>query len=127
STYAIPRRWIQWAARHAAGLITVSNGLKRRLEALGTPPDRVRMLRNGVDLAAFQPQDRDAARQAFGFKRPTLLAVGNFVPKKRQALIVEAMSQLPGVDLAIVGDGPERPRIEALVRELGVGDRVRLL
>src|SRR5438067_7126668 len=51
STYAVPRRWIQWAAQRAAGLITVSNGLKRRLEALGTAPHRVHMLRNGVDLA----------------------------------------------------------------------------
>ena len=41
--------------------------------------------------------------------------------------MVEALAQLPGVDLAIVGDGPERPRIEALARRLGVADRLRLL
>jgi teichuronic acid biosynthesis glycosyltransferase TuaC len=126
STYAIPRKWIQWAARHAAGLITVSNGLKRRLEALGTAPDRVRTLRNGVDLAAFRPCDQKAARRALGFIRPTLLAVGNLVPKKRHSLIVEALAQLEDVDLAIVGDGPERLRIEALARQFGVADRVRL-
>jgi teichuronic acid biosynthesis glycosyltransferase TuaC len=127
STYAIPRRWIRWAAQQAAGLITVSNGLKRRLEALGTAPDRVRMLRNGVDLAVFRPCDRDAARRALGFTRPTLLVVGNLVPKKRHLLVVEALAQLEGVDLAIVGDGPERPLIEALARKLGVSDRVRFL
>ncbi len=127
STYAIPRRWTQWAARRAAGLITVSNGLKRRLEALGTAPHRVRMLRNGVDLAVFRPGDRDAARRVLGFSRPTLLVVGNLVPKKRHLLIIEALAQLEGVDLAIVGEGPERPRIEALVRKLRVSDRVRFL
>lgn len=127
STYPMPRRWIRWAARHAAGLITVSSGLKRRLETLGIPPHRIRMLRNGVDLAVFQPQSREAARQALGFSRPTLLAVGNLVPKKRHILIVEALAQLPGTDLAIVGDGPEQPRIEARIRELRIGDRVRLL
>ena len=127
STYAIPRRWIRWAAQQAAGLITVSNGLKRRLEALGTAPHRVRMLRNGVDLAVFRPCDRDAARRVLGFTRPTLLAVGNLVPKKRHLLIVEALAQLEGVDLAIVGDGPERPLIEALARKLRVSDRVRFL
>ena len=114
--------------RHAAGLVTVSAGLKRRLVALGAAPERVRVLRNGVDLAAFRPPaDREAARRALGFMRPTLLAVGNLVPLKRHTLIVEALSHLPGVDLAIAGDGPERPRIEALARRLGLADRVRLL
>jgi teichuronic acid biosynthesis glycosyltransferase TuaC len=128
STYAIPRRWIQWAAGHAAGLVTVSAGLKQRLIALGTPPERVRVLRNGVDLDRFLlPPDRDAARRALGFTRPTLLAVGNMIPLKRHALIIEALAHLPGIDLAIAGDGPERPRIEALVRQLGLADRVRLL
>ena len=127
ATYAVPRRWIRWAAAHAAGLIAVSNGLKRRLEALGTAPARIRMLRNGVDLAVFRPYDRDAERRRLGFTRTTLLAVGNLVPKKRHRLIVEALLQLEGVDLAIVGDGPERARIEALTAKLGLGGRVRLL
>jgi glycosyltransferase involved in cell wall biosynthesis len=127
STYTVPRKWIQWAARRAAGLITVSNGLKRRLETLGTPSSRVRVLRNGVDLGAFVPQDHEVARRTAGFTRPTLLAVGNLVPKKRHTLIIEALAQLPEVDLVIVGEGPERSRIEALANGLKVGDRVRLL
>ena len=127
STYRIPRRWIQWAARHAAGLITVSNGLKRRLIELGIPEHRIRTLRNGVDATAFQPQDREASRRALGFSRPTILAVGNLVPKKRHVLAVEALRELPELDLVIVGDGPERSRIEALGRELEVSERMRLL
>jgi glycosyltransferase involved in cell wall biosynthesis len=127
STYSIPRRWIQWAAARAAGLITVSNGLKRRLVELGTPADRIRTLRNGVDLTRFRPQDRAAARQALQFNRPTILAVGNLVPKKRHVLAVEALRHLQEVDLVIVGEGPERNRIDARARQLGVADRVRLL
>jgi glycosyltransferase involved in cell wall biosynthesis len=127
STYTVPRKWIQWAARRAAGLITVSNGLKRRLETLGTSSSRVRVLRNGVDLATFYPQDHQVARRTAGFARPTLLAVGNLVPKKRHALIVEALAQLPELDLVIVGEGPERSRIETLAKKLEVGERVRLL
>jgi teichuronic acid biosynthesis glycosyltransferase TuaC len=127
STYRIPRRWIQWAAKHAAGLITVSNGLKRRLIELGTPANRIRMLRNGVDATVFQPQDREAARRELGFTRPTILAVGNLVPKKRHVLAVGALRELPEFDLVIVGDGPERSRIEALACKLGVSERMRLL
>jgi teichuronic acid biosynthesis glycosyltransferase TuaC len=125
--YAVPRRWIRWAAAHAAGLIAVSSGLKDRLVGLGMAPERVRVLRNGVDLALFRPGDREAARQRLGFARPTLLAVGNLVALKRHRLMVEALALLGDVDLVIVGEGPERAAIAALARARGVADRLRLL
>jgi teichuronic acid biosynthesis glycosyltransferase TuaC len=125
--YAVPRRWIRWAAARAAGLVAVSGGLKDRLVALGTAPERVRVLRNGVDLALFRPVDRAAARQRLGFARPTLLAVGNLVALKRHRLMVEALALRPEVDLVIVGEGPERAAIAALARARGVAGRVRLL
>jgi glycosyltransferase involved in cell wall biosynthesis len=127
ANFAIPRRWIRWAANHAEGIVTVSSGLKRRLTTLGTPPDRVRMLRNGVDLAVFRSVDRDAQRRTLGFARPTLLAVANLVAKKRHWLIVDALPELLDVDLVIVGEGPEREAIEARAREHHVSNRVRLL
>jgi glycosyltransferase involved in cell wall biosynthesis len=125
--HAIPRRWIRWAAQHADGLVAVSSGLKQRLLELGIAAERVRTLRNGVDLALFRPYDRKAARHALGFTRPTLLAVGNLVALKRHCLIIEALAELPGVELAIAGEGPERRAIERLARDRHVDDRVRLL
>jgi len=125
--YAAPRRWIHWSARRADGLVAVSRGLKRRLVALGVVEERVRVLRNGVDLALFQPADRDTARRALGLTRPTILAVGNLVGLKRHRMMVEALVGLPGVDLVIVGEGTERAAIEALARERRVADRVRLV
>jgi teichuronic acid biosynthesis glycosyltransferase TuaC len=124
--YAVPRRWIRWAAARAAGLVAVSSGLKDRLVALGTAPERVRVLRNGVDLARFRPGDRDAARHRLGFTRPTLLAVGNLVALKRHRLMVEALALLPDADLVFVGEGPERSAVEALARARGIADRLRL-
>ena len=125
--FRVPRRWIRWAAAKAEGLVAVSSGLRDRLAALGARPDRVRVLRNGVDLAQFRPGDRAAARRELGLTRPTLLAVGNLVALKRHKLMVEALALLPKTDLVIVGDGPERGAIEAAVRANGVGERVRLL
>src|SRR5713101_7729380 len=127
ATYAVPRRWIRWAAKHADGLVAVSSGLKQRLVELGIAAERVRVLRNGVDLTLFHPCDRAAARQAVGFTRPTLLAVGNLVALKRHHLMIEALTQLPGAELVIVGEGPERGAIERLARRRRVADRVRLL
>ena len=40
-------------------LITVCEALKTRLVELGVPPERVTVLRNGVDLELFRPLDRD--------------------------------------------------------------------
>ena len=125
--HAVPRRWIRWAAARAAGLVTVSSGLRDRLVALGTAPERIRVLRNGVDIALFRPGDREAARRRLGFTRPTLLAVGNLVAVKRHPLMVEALALLPDADLVIVGEGPERNAIEALARARGLANRVRLL
>jgi glycosyltransferase involved in cell wall biosynthesis len=124
--FAVPRRWIRWAARHADGLVAVSSGLQRRLVRLGISEERASVLRNGVDLTLFRPTDRAAARMGLSLTRPTLLAVGNLVGLKRHRLMVEALADLPECDLIIVGEGPERAAITALARELRLADRVRL-
>src|SRR5215469_7837989 len=124
--HVIPRQWIRWAAQHADGLVAVSSGLRQRLVELGIAAERVQVLRNGVDLALFRPYDRAAARQTLGFIRPTVLAVGNLMALKRHNLMVEALAQLTGVDLVIVGEGAARAAIENLARKRGVADRVRL-
>jgi glycosyltransferase involved in cell wall biosynthesis len=43
---------------------------------------------------------------------------------KGHQLVIEALSHLPAMHLAIVGDGPMRGRLQALAAELGVADRV---
>jgi glycosyltransferase involved in cell wall biosynthesis len=125
--FAGPRRWIRWAARRAAGLVTVSGGLKRRLVALGIAEERIKVLRNGVDLSRFRPVEREAFRRGVRISGPMLLAVANLVPEKRHFLMIEALARLPGVDLVIVGDGPERGNIERLARARGVAARIHLL
>ncbi|MEO8224751.1 MAG: glycosyltransferase, partial [Gammaproteobacteria bacterium] len=62
-----------------------------------------------------------------GMKGCTLLAVGNLVAVKDHELIVRALPLIPGADLVIIGEGPLRERLLAIARELGVGDRVRIV
>ena len=125
--YALPRRMIQWAASNAAGMITVAQALKDDLTAIGVPAERIRVLRNGVDLAMFKPADRAKARAALGLTGPTLLSVGHLIPRKANELIVGAMPDLPGVTLLIAGDGPDRAMLDGMVARLAIGDRVRFL
>jgi len=125
--YAIPRALIRAAARRADAVITVSAGLKAGLVALDVPAADVTVLRNGVDLAMFQPQDRTSSRAAWGVNGPTLLSVGGLIPRKGHDLTIEALAALPGWTLLIAGDGPERVALVALAHSRGLADRVRLL
>ena len=125
--YPRPRRLIREALTQAAGVVAVSAALKAAIVDLGIAPARVRVLRNGVDLAMFRPMDRAAARAALGLDRPTLISVGHLIERKGHHRVIEAMAALPDMALLIAGEGPERAPLEALIARLGLGDRVRLL
>jgi glycosyltransferase involved in cell wall biosynthesis len=125
--YSIPRWQIQFAARRAAALIAVSGALKDALVELGVAPDRVSVLRNGVDLENFRPGDRGMARRALNLSGPTLLSVGHLIERKGHDLAIGALPKLQNYSLLIAGDGPERSRLETLATQLGVSDRVRFL
>ncbi|HEY0418204.1 MAG TPA: glycosyltransferase family 4 protein [Acetobacteraceae bacterium] len=125
--HRIPRAFITRAIEGADALISVSAGLKARLVELGAPPQKVTVLRNGVETDVFRPADRQAARAALGLTRPTLISVGFLIERKGHHRTIEAMAQLPGHELIIVGEGPERDRLTALIGKLGLGERVRLL
>jgi len=125
--YFLPRRQIQYAARKAAGIIAVSQALADALIALGIPSERVTVLRNGVDLHTFRPDDRDLARKIIGVRGPTLLSVGHLIERKGHDIVIAALPALPGYTLLIAGDGPERSRLQTLTARLGVQDRVKFL
>jgi glycosyltransferase involved in cell wall biosynthesis len=125
--FPVPRKLILWAAQNARAMITVCSYLKDEMVRLGADPARITPLRNGVDLQRFAPLDRASARAALGIDGFTLLSVGRLNEHKGHHIIVKALTRLPGVNLLIAGDGPDRDKLEALALELGVADRVRLL
>ena len=125
--YRLPKKQIIWAATRAAALVTVSEGLRQRLGDLGIAPERVRVLRNGVDLDLFRPMEQSIIRSRLGLSGPVLLSVGNLVRLKGHDLIIRALADLPSATLLIVGRGPEQSSLEALTHTTGVADRVRFL
>lgn len=119
---------IMRAIAEAAITITVSAALRESLVALGCDAERIVCLRNGVDLDLFSPRDRPLARRSLGVAtKYVVAAVGNLVPEKRHALAIEALASVPDTTLIIVGDGPERSRLECRATALGLEDRVFLL
>lgn len=123
--YRLPRRMIQWAASHAAGVVAVSRALQGALAALQISPESIRIMRNGVDLALFHPGERDGFRERLGVKRKMLLSVGNLLAFKGHDIIIRALAALPDCELVIIGAGAERPALGALAMQLGVKERVR--
>ena len=57
--------------------------------------------------------------------RPFVLSVGRLVPHKRVDLLVRAVGLAAPLELVIIGSGPERGTLEALIDELQLRDRVR--
>ena len=125
--FPLPRKMVLWAARKAAGVITVCQALKTEMVELGAAPEKITPLRNGVDLALFHPIDRPNARKALGLNRFTLLSVGLLDTRKGHDLVIQAMPNLPDAELLIAGSGPDRQKLENLARDLNVADRVRFL
>ena len=130
------RAAVRWAYAKADAVVALSHGVGRELIAdYGLDPARVVTIHNPVDTEAWRRRAQ-AARQAgppwasFGGEGPVLVAVGRLIPQKGFDLLLQALAQCQGAGqtarLAIVGEGPERGRLEALARTLGIADRVIL-
>jgi len=116
------------AAGGAAGLLAVSEAMRRDMAAIGIDPAKVMVHYTGIDTGRFAPGDRAAARAALGIgDAPTILTVGALIPRKGQALVIEALTALPGVHYRLAGAGEEEGRYRALAQRLGVADRVHLM
>jgi glycosyltransferase involved in cell wall biosynthesis len=120
----IPRRvWTRrLALRHATIVVPsrtlwdIATGIWRM------PPARLRYVPNGIDLARFAPAPRPDGQ-------PIVIGtVASLRAEKNLARLLRAFHLLPAAPatrLVIVGDGPERPALEALAGELGIAARVR--
>ncbi|WP_454300071.1 glycosyltransferase [Salana multivorans] len=114
--------------REAHHAVTISDfnlrHLRGRFGASGT--ERLRLVRNGIELDRFPYRPRSRPRTT-----PRLLAVGRLVEKKGFGHLLDVLAALlaDGLDLAlqIVGDGPLREELAHQVLRLGLGDRVELL
>jgi glycosyltransferase involved in cell wall biosynthesis len=99
------------------------------LRARGVPDARILPLPNGVDVDVHRPatvEERRRLRERLGL--PAGRFVGTFVgrlhPVKDVDTLLGAAARVPELTLVVVGDGPERRRLEVEAERLGVGERV---
>lgn len=127
--YPRPRRMILETADRAAGSIGVCKALMDRLKDLGADPDKLHVMRNGVDLERFYPINPSEARERlhFGDER-IVLSVGHLVERKGHHLAIEALPQLShDTILVIAGTGPDLVSLKQLARAKGLEKRVRFV
>jgi glycosyltransferase involved in cell wall biosynthesis len=119
----ILRRLVQ-APDHA---LAASGEIAQVAEALA-PGTRVEALTNGVETDTFRPVAPTLPPEP-GTR--VVLVPRRLFPKNGVEFAIRAAplvaAEIPEVRFLLVGDGPERTRLEALARELGVEDRVRFL
>lgn len=116
------------AADRAAGLLAVSDAMRRDMAATGIDPAKTTVHYTGIDSARFSPGDRAAARAALGMgNEPAILTVGALIARKGQALVIEALRALPGIHYWLAGAGEEEARYRALAARLGVEARVHFM
>lgn len=128
----------RWSLRAPARILTVSQAFERQLRELGVPANRITVLHNSIDpdwMAGLQSTagvpDSTALRSRLGIApgERVVLTVGRLSFEKAHTDLVTAISRLPpqvSPRLIIVGEGPERGRIEQTIRDLGLGARVTL-
>jgi len=120
--YLVPRL-LGVKVREAEFSVTCARVNKAFLESLGGAgaEGRVTVNYHGVSLDRFKPIERQA--EADGV--PTIVTCGRLEPYKGHHVLLRACAALERpVRCVLIGEGPQRSRLEALARELGIAERV---
>ncbi len=112
-------------------VVAVSGAVAEDLERAGLPKARIRVVENSVSAPAVRPDDAAHLPDLphLPASGPIVLCAARMTAQKRQDLLLRgwAAREHRTGHLLLAGDGPERPRHEALARELGLGADVTFL
>jgi glycosyltransferase involved in cell wall biosynthesis len=106
-------------ARRADRVIAITAALARfQIERVGLPPDKVEVIHYGLDDVpqAWGPNPSDPVPA----DARVLLCVCRLERQKGVDVAIRALSDVDGAHLVVLGEGPERPELEQLARELDV-------
>lgn len=117
------RKMQRWVVKKADRIITPSEYLKKIVsKGWRVPEERIKVIYNcmdDVDKVDFSLDNQD---------KKYLLSIGRLVPWKGFNVLIEAVKELPEeIKLIIIGDGPEKYKLEENVKKLGLGKRVQLI
>lgn len=121
-------------ARNVDTVVSVSRHSAERFTRWSkVPMDRVFILPNCVDLNRFQPRDRDSMLvERYGLQsNKVIMTMGRLASQERYKgfdevieILPELLKRLPTIKYLIVGDGPDRPRLESKARALRLSNKI---
>jgi starch synthase len=121
-----------WAERvaiySAAAVIAVSDGMRADIQAAypGIDPERLRVIRNGIDVDEYAPDPSTAVLEQHGIdrSRPYVIFVGRVTRQKGLPVLLRAAAWLdPAVQLVLCAGAPDTPELAAEVSALVQGLR----
>lgn len=119
--------WEKQAFARAKKIVAVSRKVKQELLDIGVSDDRIEVITNGVDLQEFAPGASD--RGSLGLPNDVVLALfaGDIrTPRKNLDTVLQAISQVSNLHLAVAGDTKDSPYPQ-LAEKLGISSRVHFL
>lgn len=120
------RRLYAPAHRRAWRVVCQTEAMAEDVARAGVPAERTVVIPNPIDLAAVAARAEGPCPYPDG-ERP-LVAAGRLLPVKGFDLLLPAFARVvrgrPDVRLHLLGEGPERPALEARARDLGLEGRV---
>jgi glycosyltransferase involved in cell wall biosynthesis len=110
--------------------LAVTESAREALLLENVPSDRIAVQPVGLDRDVFRPTERDRSlldrlRVPDGWS--TVLYCGRLIREKGVVDLVRAAAKVPRTVLVLVGEGPERTRLEAAARAQGTSDRLRFV
>jgi glycosyltransferase involved in cell wall biosynthesis len=121
----------RWSLRAASKVLTVSIPFREELASKGVSRDRIEIVHNAIrpDWGTKKPASDLRAALGFAADRNVILIVGRLSREKDHLTLLRAVDRLRSKlnpHLLIVGEGPERARIEQEVKQLGLSGQVTL-
>ncbi len=113
-----PRAW-RAATERAALMVCPSETVAQACEARGVEAGQVRVVPWGVDAQRVDEQSANMTRASFGLPDRFAIWVGTLEPRKNLERVVQAVSQVDGLHLAIVGPDGWSVDHESVIAPLG--------
>jgi glycosyltransferase involved in cell wall biosynthesis len=123
-----------WLTFESVRTICCSNYMRDEVVSIfDLPPDKVTVIPNGIEYELFNT-DHDKERIHRRFVHPDsrmIFFVGRLVYEKGVQTVIEAMPkvlrEVPDLRFLVAGTGPHARALQAMIEELGLGEKIKLL